>query len=264
MASGESDSYYHLFHTGQDYDGYSADLWQDKYYAITASHCSGTDTSQFGHTFPGTVMGQFSGAYGWVADKYYDPPLWTGTGCPAGKVCRFSDAAAYTLRGPYCHENYSCTHLPEFATAFRTTLPWGDSVAYTPSKTIDSVNGPWSIGSAPGVLPGPQDVFVGDSILKIGRNTGTTRGFVVNTCANENEGTSNIVMLCQDVADLYDVGGDSGAGVFVRSGSNSLYMAGLSWGGGAYSNGVEFDVFAPWSNVQAELRRLGHLLGPWY
>ena len=146
----------------------------------------------------------------------------------------------------------------------RAPSPWGDSVAYTPSKTIDSVNGPWSISSIPGYIPQARALVAGDSILKIGRNSGTTRGFVVTTCANTNEGTSNIVMLCQDIADLYDVGGDSGAGVFVRAGSDSLYIAGLSWGGGTYPSGVKYDVFASWDGVQADLRKLGHLLGPWY
>ena len=266
VGTGESDSYYAAYHYGQPGPPISADLWQDKYYVITNSHCSGADTARMGHVFPGTLMAQFSSTYGWVADKYYDPPFLPGTGwgCPVGRKCRGSDAAAYKLRSSYCPYTYTCTHYPGFGTAYRTTTPWGDSTQYLGNNTIDGINGPWSIVSADNLLPIPKALYVGDSILKIGRNSGTTRGFVVTTCATSNQVGSTITIFCDDIADLYDAGGDSGAGVFVRSGSNTLYLAGLSWGGGTYGNGVYFDSFAPWGFVSSDLERIGHLFGPWY
>jgi hypothetical protein len=106
---------------------------------------------------------------------------------------------------------------------------------------------------------------MGDSVLKIGPSTGTTVGFVTGTCVTSPQFRPNgtqigTTIVCHEIADVKDLSGDSGAGVYSRAGSGTLYMAGLSWGGGSKPNGVYYDSFASWENVRMDLVRIGHRL----
>jgi hypothetical protein len=191
---------------------------------ITNSHCT---------TKPGGVEGTpywqplESVAPVQIGTEVSDPGYFKNSnGCPAGRRCRFSDAA----RAAY---------------ASGITFSLG-KIAKTsgPNNNSITINGSFSItaeGSA----------SVGQNVSKIGRTTGWTKGPVTNTCVNVGVSGTNIVQLCQNLVSAKLAAGDSGSPVF--KGSTNVTLAGILWGGN--SSGTLY-VYSPISNIEGELGAL--------
>lgn len=102
------------------------------------------------------------------------------------------------------------------------------------------------------------DLFVGDSIDKIGRTTGWTYGYVANTCRDINvlsgDG-STFTTLCAGVVQAGAGGGDSGAPVFWQGTNGQYVMAGVLFGGLRNydaQSGTEY-YFSNWRYVSYDL-----------
>jgi hypothetical protein len=190
---------------------------------ITNSHCT---------TDPGGTEGtpywqptQSSG--GQIGTEVSDPVYFSNrNGCPAGKRCRFSDAARvkYTANTPFS--------LGKIA---RTTGANSGSV---------TISGTFSIraeGSA----------SVGQTVSKVGLTSGWTRGRVTNRCVDVVIRGTDIVHLCQNIVSARSGFGDSGAPVF--KGTDSVTLVGVLWGGN--EDGTVY-VYSPMANIERELGAL--------
>jgi hypothetical protein len=94
---------------------------------------------------------------------------------------------------------------------------------------------------------------VGQTVHKIGRTTGWTRGSVTGTCVTVNLSGTNITQICQTLVSAGVGAGDSGSPVFRRQGSTSnVTLVGILWGG----SGSSLYVFSPISNIETELGAL--------
>ncbi len=192
---------------------------------ITASHCTATRGVVEGSVF----FQNTPGGSNQIGVETIDPPFIVGGSCPAGRLCRSSDAAFVA---------YDSTVLsagPKIA----NPLVWGlgsGTLTVSPVTPRLTVTG-FLFGS----------VSSGSVVYKVGRTTGGTFGSVTNTCVDTNLFASTITMLCQDWTGAGSAGGDSGAPVFTRSGGEAT-LAGILWGGNGSST-----VYSPWLYVFVEL-----------
>jgi hypothetical protein len=206
---------------------------------VTNSHCT---NNQFGTGTMGTPYWQPSGSTpnpsdpNFIGNEVWNLPLFTGGACPAGRQCRWSDAAGvqYTSGAP-----------DAFGAIWRTTGAG--------SITIDPSNPNFFITAE---RPFPN---VGDQMNKIGRTTGWTFGNVAQSCTNLNVNypqIPNLTLLCQETVQGAGVivgGGDSGSPVFDNISGNNARLVGILWGGTqdgtlwAFSamNEVRFENVAP-------------------
>jgi hypothetical protein len=170
---------------------------------ITNSHCT---NNQWDGAAGNTPYAQPSGVAtcpagdNCIGYEEFDAPFFTNAQnpiCPVGRRCRWSDAAgARYLPGI---ENV-------FARIYRTTG--------VGSLVIDQANPFYNI-----VAEAPTNVAVGDSVFKVGRTTGFTRGVTTNSCVNFNIGSQDHY-LCHDwvTGPSGSVGGgDSGSATWSRA-----------------------------------------------
>jgi hypothetical protein len=163
-----------------------------------------------------------------IATEVADPAYTTGGGCPSGRRCRRSDAS---------RARYASGTTSTLGRIARTSGANNGSITITGNFNITAE------GSA----------SVGQTVHKIGRRTGWTRGSVTGTCVNANVFMSNITQLCQTFVSAGVDGGDSGSPVFRRQGStNNVTLVGILWGG----SGTTVYVFSPISNIEMELGAL--------
>jgi hypothetical protein len=164
-----------------------------------------------------------------IGTEIEDPPFFTSSGCPAGRQCRFSDAA---------RANYNTT-TSQLGRIARTTGPGSLTIA-----------GRWTI-------TGEGQPTMGMRLHKVGRTTGWSFGAVTITCANVNVSGSNITMICQDVVRANVAGGDSGSPVFRRNSSTgfNVTLRGILWGETLIGGNVHFVM----SRMQMIERELGAL-----
>jgi hypothetical protein len=166
-----------------------------------------------------------------IADPAYRR---NGSGCPRGRVCRYSDS------------NFS-----EGAGGVLFTL---GGIA----KTTGPNNGSLQIAGAFTIVD-EGAATMGQTANKVGRTTGWGQGVVTRTCVNTGVSGSNIVLLCQDFVENDAVqivaGGDSGSPVFSISpnGGDNVTLLGNLWGGN--SSGTLF-VYSPISGIERELGSL--------
>ena len=194
---------------------------------ITNSHCTATQGGVEGTVYyqptssvDGTV----------IATEVEDPQYFKGGVCPRGKKCRYSDSsrAAYSA-------------------ARSSTL---GSIAITSGANNGSltVTGTVSVG-------GKGSVVLGQTVNKVGRTTGWTQGTVSRTCVNTGVQGSQVLQLCQNWVENSNAvivdGGDSGSSVW--TGSGTVTLVGLLWGGS--SSGNTF-VYSPFNQVEQELGTL--------
>jgi hypothetical protein len=201
---------------------------------ITNSHC----TRNRGSASPATLYYQPTiSSSQFVGAEVEDPPFFTAPsfGCPAGKVCRRSDAA----RANYLMGTYTLGRI------MRTTGENSITIAGTAPDL-----GTWNIR-------GEGVPVVGMNVHKTGRTTGWDFGRVNHTCVNVKVMNTNITMICQDKVGAPSSGppivgpGDSGAPVFSRIGTTFFVtLLGILWGGDAL--GTEF-TFSRMSLIEAEL-----------
>jgi hypothetical protein len=192
---------------------------------VTASHCTakqgGTESTKYYQPLSST-----SGSF--IGTEVSDPTYFTGGKCPVGRKCRYSDAA----RASYAS-----------GVSFTRGRIEKTSSVNTGSITI---NGYFAIA-------GEGGGSVGGTANKVGRTTGWSRGSISTTCATYNVSGSNITLLCQNAVKARVQGGDSGSPVFLGSGSSSVTLAGILWGGN--SSGTLF-VYSPMSGIERELGAL--------
>ena len=191
---------------------------------ITASHCTntqgGVEDTPYWQPLQTAAPTQIAVE---VADPEYTR---NGPGCPRGRRCRRSDAArAVYLNGV----------SGALGVIARTSAANNGSLEITGSFSIttDDAN---------------NSTAVGTTVSKVGRTTGWTSGTMTNKCVNTGVSGTNIVQLCQNFVTAGVAGGDSGSDVFVVTGTSSVKLLGVLWGGG----GGQF-VFSPLQNVIQEL-----------
>lgn len=168
--------------------------------ALTASHCSsiiyGLDGTQF-QTTNGAVIGS----------EVLDPSP------TCGSKCRRSDATLMNLQAgvPY-----------DFGRVARTTdvaSNWG----VAGSLNVDQSNPTLD-------LIDEEDAVAGMTVQKTGARTGTTIGYVTNTCVDESD-ANGYVRACSFVSTYYADGGDSGAPVYSNvPGTGEYRLVGMHWG----------------------------------
>jgi len=167
-----------------------------------------------------------------IATEVADPVYTKGSGCPGGRVCRYSDAA----RALYTDGGYQGLGLiARTSGANNTSLEIVGSFTITDDDCTDELGGCLAVGA---------------TVDKVGRTTGWTSGRITNTCINTGVQGSRIVQRCQTFVSAGVGSGDSGSDVFQVSGGTNVKLAGILWGGS--SSGTQF-VFSPLANVVAEL-----------
>jgi hypothetical protein len=185
-----------------------------------------------------TVFYQHSNASGnRIGIETADPGYFTGSPCPAGRRCRYSDSSFARL---------DSTSTDQFARIARTTSAGSSSGSITVSTTA-----PRFTIAATANFPN-----AGQTLNKMGRTTGWTRGSVQSTCVDVNVSGTTITQLCQDIVGAGSGGGDSGSPVFSASTSSSNVNAtlyGILWGGD--SAGTIF-VMSAFENITSELGAL--------
>lgn len=198
---------------------------------ITASHC----TSKQGGV-ESTPYYQPLQASGQIAVEVADPLYTKTSGCPGGKVCRYSDASrAKYINGVSGKLGY---------------------IAATDAANSSSLEVAGELHIISNDCDGqPQQkiggcLAAGQSADKVGRTTGWTSGSITNTCVNTGVQGSRIVQRCQTFVSARVGGGDSGSDVFQVVSGTDVMLAGVLWGGN--SSGTQF-VFSPLGNVMAEL-----------
>jgi hypothetical protein len=190
---------------------------------VTASHCTtkqgGVENTPYWQPLqtidPDTVGVE-------VADPVYQRNL---SGCPKGRVCRYSDAA----RARYTTKASVTFSLGRIA---RTSGPNNGSLAITDTFRITSAD---------------PAAIVGETVNKVGRTTGWTQGKVTNTCVNTGVSGTKIVQLCQTFVSAGVGAGDSGSDVFGILSGGGVKLLGILWGGN--SNGTQF-VYSPLANIE--------------
>jgi hypothetical protein len=188
---------------------------------LTASHCTtaqgGVENTQYSQPLS-SVSESFIGT------EVEDPPYFTDGVCPAGRRCRYSDAARVLYES-------GVTFTP------------GGIAQTSRAKGSITIAGSFTITAESGTNP-----LVGERVSKVGRTTGFSRGRITNTCVTVNVFGSDVTQLCQAIVNAGVGGGDSGSPVFLGSTNVTLY--GILWGGNF--SGSSF-VYSPLTNIQQEL-----------
>ena len=192
---------------------------------ITNSHCTnvqgGTENTPYWQPTQGNTSAR-------IATEVADPRYRRIAGCPSGRRCRRSDAARAT---------YLSGTTSTLGRIARTTGANNGSVTISGNFSITAEGSP----------------VVGQTVNKVGRTTGWTRGTITNTCVTVNVSGSDVTQLCQSIVSAGVGSGDSGAPVFRQAGSGSnVTLMGILWGG----SGSGIFVFSPISNIEAELGAL--------
>ncbi len=191
-------------------------------YYLTAAHCAGRIANSDTVTHFQTDN-QYAYTQGPIPSKdristivEADPPWFyqaDDSTCPAGFRCRYSDAALmrYTASDAFAWEKIA------------KPVSLG-------SITIDPSEKPFTVW-------GDYFPAIGDTLHKVGRTTGWTKGAVGRTCSHERAGESreptDYYILCSDVVDTSVGNGDSGAPFFYRDyiDPSQVYFVGILWGG---------------------------------
>jgi hypothetical protein len=164
---------------------------------LTNSHCTNAQwDGAAGNTPYWQPTGSIPGPSdpNWIGTEVHDAPFFTNLQnpfCPLGRRCRYSDAAG---------ARYGEGIPNAFARIYRTT---GFN-----ELAIDQANPFHNI-----VAEHPTNTAVGDSVYKVGRTTGFTRGVVTSSCVSFNIGPTDHY-LCHDwvTGPANSVGGgDSGS-----------------------------------------------------
>lgn len=193
---------------------------------VTASHCSekqgGVQSTKYFQPLS-TTANSFIGTE--VSDPAY---VSGGAGCPTGRKCRFSDAsrASYASGVTFTRGRIE-----------KTTGANNNSV---------TIAGTFSINAEGGGA-------VGNTANKVGRTTGWSQGKISNTCVTVNVSGTNFTLICQNLVNAKVGAGDSGSPVFLGSGSSSVTLAGVLWGGN--TSGTLF-VYSPMAGIEKELGSL--------
>jgi hypothetical protein len=196
---------------------------------VTASHCTntqgGVESTPYWQPLQATRPVK-------IATETVDPGYKTTlAGCPSGRRCRRSDAA-----------------FAKYINATTNTLGRIARTATTSSSDL-TIAGGWTVTSN----ATSSSFTVGETVNKVGRTTGWSRGKVVATCVTVNVNGSNITQICQTIVNAKVGAGDSGADVFKVTSGTNVKLDGVLWGGS--DDGATF-VFSPFANITGELGAL--------
>ena len=193
---------------------------------ITNSHCTETQGGNQGTLYYQPLS---STANSLIGTEAADPSYFQGGVCPAGRRCRYSDAA---------RARYSSGVNFKLAQIARTT----SRGALSGPLTISTAN-PFFRITAERANP-----VAGAQANKIGRTTGWTFGQINATCVAVNVSETNITQLCQSLVSAGVGPGDSGSPVFSWPGTGgNITLLGILWGGS--SDGTLF-AFSPMSGIE--------------
>jgi len=154
-----------------------------------------------------------------VAAEVFDPPGWTGTvsgyTCPAGNVCRSSDALFYSLGG-------------DASPGGNRPIAWPQQLN---TLTFESY----------GYVKYQSSPPVGTTVQKVGVASGRSKGVVSNSCYAGQVSGMNKIIVCSHYAPMTATPGDSGSPVFRNvygaPVTPDLELYGVMWGyGGAFSS----------------------------
>ena len=187
---------------------------------ITNSHCTNTQGGVEGTVYyqPTSTLAPTA-----IATEVADPTYSKGGVCPRGKKCRYSDSSRAVYQN---------------GTAFDL-----GGIASTNGSNL-TITGTHNITNEADANRTP--VAVGATVSKTGRTTGTSTGQVTNTCVNTSVQGSQIMQLCQTFVAANVGSGDSGSPVY--SGSGSVTLVGILWGGGTGTF-----AFSPLRSIKDEL-----------
>jgi hypothetical protein len=222
---------------------------------LTAMHCSLRNT-----VVDNTIWTQGIGSVANAGVEAYDPAATGGPSynpCPAGYVCRFSDAllANVAPSAPFSHGYIA-----------KTTYANGSDT--TQARYISNLLG-YHIQTQR-TLGVSVNLSMGATVRKVGWRSGTTDGRVINTCSDFSYGLKTpagtpIVMQCQyEVAPLFGGNnriagtGDSGGSVFTDAGNGQVQFEGILVSGTPDPNDPfgrwDFKyIFSPLSGIQSDL-----------
>jgi hypothetical protein len=189
---------------------------------ITNSHCTNTQGGVEGTLYYQPTSTASSTV---IAQEVADPGYTRGqpAGCPRNKRCRYSDSSRAQYRSGISFD------LGGIASTNGSNL------------TITGTHNITAEGDA-----NRTPVAVGQTVSKTGRTTGTSTGQVTNTCVNTSVQGSNIMQLCQTFVAAAVGSGDSGSPVY--SGSGSVTLVGILWGGGTNTF-----AFSPLKSIKDEV-----------
>ncbi|HLM68336.1 MAG TPA: hypothetical protein VK358_12445 [Longimicrobium sp.] len=201
---------------------------------VTNSHCTAAI---------GSVNGQVETQGGArIGVETWDRAVFTGTGCPSGRVCRRSDAALFKY-----DDSVSITQGGIALTTGHGSLLIGSLSPAIVSLGVDS----YCIEGYPCTM-----FVVGDSVNKVGTTTGWTAGTVAATCSLVTYPSyitpSNVSLPCQVAATYHSDGGDSGSPVFRLQEYYATTLLGIHHSSG--SNGLRY--FSPLAAVRQDLNPL--------
>lgn len=175
-----------------------------------------------------------------IGREAFDPPLYTGGGCPSGRQCRQSDSA-YGQLDSGVRGNLGFLARPEGLGSIRIAGNFRIVDKRDPSQ-------------------------VGQTVERVGRSSGWRRGKITNICVDIHDVHGpGITMRCQFLADYYSESGDSGSPVFTILNSPSQYdvrLNGIHWGQISWS-GLTRRVFSGIWNIQMDLGAL-MVCDPWF
>lgn len=209
---------------------------------LTASHCTnvrgGPNDTRFSQS------DYISGPTHDVGTEYQDP-AWTtspskvtAAPCPAGYLCRDSDAALVRYADP-------SPSVVRFGYMARTTY-YGTGTGVHGSTEVDGSNPRWQI-TAKTSYPS-----YGDKLHKEGFVSGWTWGTAEYPCIDLGQNGTSYHTFCQDlVVGAAFAEGDSGSGVFAVPGtaeSTAITFYGVAWGGTD-----EDTAFSAVYNIEADL-----------
>jgi hypothetical protein len=200
---------------------------------VTNSHC--TYNRGMVDRTPYTQGGDPFGAI--IATEIADPGYFTGTPCPAGSQCRYSDSS-------FAQYNGNSTKLGSFRALAHPSArgPQQGSITLKPAGSRFTIAGTGSAAQ-------------GQLVNKIGVTTGWTYGQVSATCADINITGSSYTLLCQNIVVAGADNGDSGSPVFTWTKGTSVTLLGILWGGGTIGGQTVF-AFSPFGSIQQELGTL--------
>jgi len=196
---------------------------------VTASHCTntqgGVESTPYWQPTETAKPVQVATE---TADPSYKSTL---AGCPSGRRCRKSDAS--------------------FAKYVNGTTRTLGAIARTSSTSSSNltISGSWKVTSN----ATSSSFTVGETVNKVGRTTGWSKGKVVATCATVNVSGSTVTQICQTIVNAKVGAGDSGSDVFTVTSGTNVKLDGVLWG--ASSDGTTF-VFSPFANITGELGAL--------
>jgi hypothetical protein len=195
---------------------------------VTASHC--TNTQGGVESTPYWQPTQTAKPVQ-IATETVDPTYKsTLAGCPSGRRCRRSDAA-----------------FAKYINATTNTLGRIARTATTSSADL-TIAGGWTVTSN----ATSSSFTVGETLNKVGRTTGWSRGKVVATCVTVNVTGTPFTQICQTIVNATVGAGDSGADVFKVTSGTNVKLDGVLWGG----SGTTTFVFSPFANITGELGAL--------